>query len=463
MVLFHAGQVVATDDRETVQFYVRLMVILCLSLFLRVFLLASQPASPDDYICGISAINYMENGQLGPTMWNHPGLRNILIYWSMKVFGTGVVGVKCWSVLFGTLSTALVGLVARRIMEKPGPALLAAFFWSVDSLAIDFSRQAINDVYLAFFPLLGIFCSFRYLDTKRILWLLGAGAAFGLGLASKWSVLFQLVATILLFGYEFWRSRNAGFREILPEAFLSFAGLLILPFLVYLLTFIPWFGRGYTLSEWLILQKSMYMETAHHSRYGKPITGDIRAAEWFVRPVTYEEAFYVAPLEGVSEKEPTLEENMVFLHVIANPLVWLLVIPSALYTIYRGVRNRSELLLYLAALFLFTYLPLAITYRPIWLNTALAVIPYALMTVAYMLWSIFWEKWMRRRFLIFYVGAVALISAALFPVEIGKGTRIPYIRDWLVKQYEKSQGSPTHSESKGHPFPIDDSRGEHRR
>ena len=62
------------------------------ALFLNGFQLSRQPVSEDDYYVALSAINYMESGQLGPTMWNHPCLRNILVYYALHMFGTGVLG-----------------------------------------------------------------------------------------------------------------------------------------------------------------------------------------------------------------------------------------------------------------------------------------------------------------------------------------------------------------------------------
>ena len=76
------------------RFAVLLAGITAVGLFLRVWGLSSQPISPDDYDVGLSAINYIENGQFGPTMWNHPGLRNILIYYSMKVLAAVLWGLR---------------------------------------------------------------------------------------------------------------------------------------------------------------------------------------------------------------------------------------------------------------------------------------------------------------------------------------------------------------------------------
>lgn len=405
------------------------------AFLLRVLWLPSQPPSVDDFSVAITAINYVESGQLGPTMWNHPGLRNLLVYWSMELFGSGVVGVKGWCVLFGTLSVPLLALVARRLTGSAPAALTAALLWAVEPLAIDFSRQGINDIYLAFFPLLAIYCALRYDEDGTPGWLVVAGAAFGLGLASKWSALFQMAATGGLLLARLLRDRREPLRAAAARTAFIFCSLVVLPLAVYLLTFYPWFGRGYSLAEWPTLQKAMYRETKLHTGYHKTIHGDHRAWEWFVRPVTYQESFFVRTDAQALTREPTVEENVVLLVAVANPLVWLLVLPAAAWTAWRAFRERNAMLLYLAALFFLSYIPFAATQRPIWVNTAVAVLPYAFMALGYTLWDILGQSLARRRVLAAYLAAVMISTAPLYPLAIGKGLRIPYLRDYLIDKH----------------------------
>lgn len=406
-----------------------------LGFFLRVLWLSSQPPSVDDFSVAITAINYVEAGQLGPTMWNHPGLRNLLVYWSMQLFGSWVVGVKGWSVLFGTLSIPLLAVVTRRLAGSAPAALVAALLWAVEPLAIDFSRQGINDIYLAFFPLLAIWCALRYDEGRTHWWLVASGAAFGLGLASKWSVVFPMAATGGLLLTSLFRERPGATRFAGRLSFLA-CSLVILPLTVYLLTFYSWFGRGYSLAEWPILQKAMYRETKLHTGYHKTIHGDHRAWEWFVKPVTYKETFFVRTDAEEPVGPPSVEENVVLLLAVANPLVWLMVLPTAVWTAWRGIRARDRMLGYMAVLFVISYLPFAVAQRPIWVNTAVAVLPFAFMVLGYALWDILGKSRSRRRGLAVYLAVVLVISAPLYLLAIGKGLRIPYLREQLIRTFQ---------------------------
>lgn len=403
---------------------------------LRVFLVQAQPVSVDDFGVALTAINYTESGQLGPTMWNHPNLCGLLVYGALQLFGTGVVGLKGVSLLFGTLTIPLVGLVARRIMDERA-ALLAALLWVVEPLAIDFSRQAIGDIYLAFFPLLGIYAALRHRETGRTAWLFAAGASFGCGLSTKWSVLFPLFVTFVLVVQSIRQEPREG-RWDRPVAIAHACALLVLlPLTIYLLTFIPWFGRGYDAGDWPDLQRAMYGETTHHTGY-RPLAQDKRdhwAYEWFVRPsVTYEDIYINLP-EGAAGVTDSLEGHLTILLAIANPLVWLLVLPAAFYTAWQGIRRRQGMLCYLAGLFFSAYLPLALTRRPIWANTALSVLPFAFMAVAYFVSSLARKPTVRHRIMVAYAAVVVATTAPLYPLVIGKGGDVPFLKEYLQRNY----------------------------
>ena len=409
-----------------------------LALFLNLFLLSSQPVSEDDFNVAISAINYMESGQLGPTMWNHPCLRNILVYYALRMFGSGVLGVKGASLLLGTLCTPLIGLVARRIFKDDRIALIAALLWACDALVIDFSRQGINDIYLAFFPLAAIYLAYRYRESGNQGWLLGSGVCFGLGLASKWSALFPLLVTFTLLVAAIRKEAEGPATARLARYFHAAVLLLLVPLLVYFLTFAPWFGRGYSLAEWPALQRSMFLETSQHAGYHPKQWDDRdnRAYKWFVMPSVFVDPFMNmdAP-DGGSRDIPSFDKSVTVVLGYANPLVWLLVLPAIFLLIRRAIREREEGAWYLAGLFLVSYLPLVLSPRPIWLNTALSVLPYAVMAVAGLVWTAAQRFKRRQLALTAYLLLVLLVASPLYLLAIGKGTRIPLLNEYLVEQY----------------------------
>jgi 4-amino-4-deoxy-L-arabinose transferase-like glycosyltransferase len=426
-----------TADMSQRQTVWALALITLLALFLNSFQLAGQPVSEDDYFVALSAINYTESGQLGPTMWNHPCLRNIIVYWSLRAFGTGVLGAKGVSLLLGTLCTPLIGLVTQRLFKNYRIALIAALLWACDGLVIDFSRQGINDIYLAFFPLAAIYLYFRFRESGNQVWLLSSGICFGLGLASKWSSLFPQLVTFTLLVVTIHKETNGFLSQRLARYSHAAVLLLLVPLLVYLLTFIPWFSRGYSLAEWPALQRSMYLETSQHVGY-KPKPWDDRdnkAYKWFVVPSVFVDPFMNMDSPENGKTLPKFEDSATVVLGVANPLVWLLVLPAICFVLRRGIRERDEGALYLVGLFLITYLPFVLSPRPIWMNTSLTVLPYAIMAVACFIW------WLAGRFrraqliLTVYLLAVLVVATPLYLLACGNGMRIPVMKEYLAEKY----------------------------
>lgn len=124
--------------------------------------------------------------------WLHPPLAKLFQAASIHLLGNTSFAWRISSALFGIATVALVYVLARQLKLPPGAALLAAFLYSLDGLALGMSRITMNDAHVSFFFLL---CSWLYLRWKeqpshaRALFV---GLAAGLATASKWSGIFTV-------------------------------------------------------------------------------------------------------------------------------------------------------------------------------------------------------------------------------------------------------------------------------
>jgi dolichyl-phosphate-mannose--protein O-mannosyl transferase len=193
---------------------------------------------------------------------------------------------------------------------------------------------------------------------------------------------------------------------------------------VYVLTFLPWFQRGYDLSEWVRLQQSMAAETAQHTGEHNPYLyeNDYRAFLWFIKPVAYVDF----TMEG---------ERAVIFAGISNPLVWLLTLPAMIWVALRAAREKVPDGWLLVALFLATYLPFALTTRPQWAHSALSVLPFCVAAIAWALRM----RWLPGRELWIYLAAVVIVSLPLYLLAIGAGYEIPLLRS-IIEIYRPSYG-----------------------
>jgi dolichyl-phosphate-mannose--protein O-mannosyl transferase len=343
-------------------------------------------------------------------MWHHPKLRDILVFWAVKFFGTNAEGFRFPSIIFGILTIPLTGLVARRLTRSDAAALLATLFMTVDAIHIELSRQAIQEVYMPFFLLLGIYLALRYRDSNNVFLLVFSGVMFGLGLASKWNVAIPLALTLMLLVYLGMKQSGRNAFEKSTELILFIATMVILPLTVYSLTYYPWLlHRGYDLGEWFTTQKIMFAENLVHQGANPDMlqVQDHTPLLWFVRPVGFADFL-------MNGNEPVIVLG------VSNPLVWLLTLPAVGYLMFH-VRKLDWRHLFLLALFWCSYLPFVLSRRLTGANTALTVTPFAFMAVASVIVTLLKEKPHRSYYVSVYIGLVVLIALPLYLLAIGKG------------------------------------------
>jgi len=398
--------VIAVSDRA---FFLLLLALTLLAGGLRVYGLAATPPTSDDFGVVTSAFEFVKRGHYGPTMWQHPKLRDLLTYLSMTSFNGNLMGVKGVSLTLGTLSVPVLGLLARKLFSLNSVALLAAFFMAIDPVHIDFSRQAIQEVQVPFFSLLGILAALYCGPRRHPVPLLISGVLFGLGLAGKWYVMFPLAVTCAALALSSAREPGTTAREKAGELSLLLGTLVLLPATVYLLTYLPWFlHRGYDLADWLAAQRFMLQENLVHQGFNDYLKENSSyPALWFLKPVCWADFILAGgkPIIWIA---------------ISNPFVWMLTLPANIYLLYRG-RGKVWSLLFLSALFWCSYLPLALSGRPIWVNTSFAVTPFAFMIVAFALVS--WAECKRngRRLIVGYLLVILLAAGPLYLLAIGQG------------------------------------------
>ncbi|HEY6009002.1 MAG TPA: phospholipid carrier-dependent glycosyltransferase [Geobacteraceae bacterium] len=389
-------------------------VITLVGLILRVYGIAGQPLLTDEMSVAFSAVNYVENGQFGPTMWYHPNLRNIVVYLMGEGLGYGLFTMRGVSLLTGIMSIPLAGLVLYRLTENRRAAVITSLLLAVEQVHITFSRQAIQEVWTTFFFLAGVFMTLVYRDKERPWQLVAAGIAFGLGMACKFHALFPLVVCLLFCLHSAWRRRS------FSQGAFVVGTLVFIPLTVYLLTYIPWFGRGYGLADWVAMQKALFAYTASHQGNPMDQTIDRAAWQWFLRPLGYANFVFAGGRPYLTVAS-------------SNPLVWLCVIPAALFQLRLAVRQRRDEgedgrgRVFLQALFLASYAPLAVSIRPIWLLSALAVIPFAFMVLALTLEQLSARSVWGKRLVAVYLLAATAGSLYLYPLAIGKGMFFPYL------------------------------------
>ncbi len=327
----------------------------------------------DEGIYVPSAISLGEYGTPDKGNWEHPQLGSLLLLGAIKVFGNNPHGWRIMGVLFGTATVAAVYLVGRRLYPSPsGQApLVAAAILALEPFHAFYSRTIVMEMPATFFFLMFVCFLLDYVQGRRHL-LMPAGIFLGLMMATKGG--YFVTSTLLLAGYALYAARSDG--ERIPIVLTEFTAMLvILPGAVYLLSFAVWFGRGYSLTEFvqMRLDAVYYLRNLSESAfmYGQKAL-DFGGApwEWFLKPLVY--GNHIGAVEGYDR----------FLLEINNPPLRLLVVPSVAFLLYAGVKRRDMHELMAPLLFCSCYLLFIILSRPMFSSSALVLLPCAYLCVA---------------------------------------------------------------------------------
>jgi dolichyl-phosphate-mannose-protein mannosyltransferase len=284
--------------------------------------------------------------------WTHPPLAKLGMVLGMLVFGQNSFGYRIPGALLGVLAVYLIYLIAKKIFDDEGVALLSAAVFSLDGLALVMSRIGMNDSYILFFMLLSLYL---FLKNKNF-W---SALSFGFAIASKWSAIYA----VPIFGIIFLSQKKK-----LKWSYLWF---LLLPFTIYLLSYFDMFLTGHTLKTWWEMQQQMWWYhtglRATHS-YSSP---------WWSWPIL------MRPIYLYTSDEVMGMVSRIY--AFGNPFVFwfgLMSVITSLVVSY--VEKNKKLALIVFSYFIF-FVPWALSPRIMFLYHYLPSIPFMCIATGYIL------------------------------------------------------------------------------
>lgn len=350
--------------------------------------------------------------------WTHPPLAKEGMVLGMRIFGESSLGWRLPGAILGVGSVILIYFIAKEIFEDELLAVLSSAILSLDGLALVMSRIGMNDSYVLFFSLA---CLLAFLK-KRNFW---SAVFFGLALASKWSALWMIP---ILIGVHFVLKRKL-FN-------LSYIFFLILPPLIYLLTYFP-----------LFTNTTIQQEYVTNNNYGKKVdklslanlggkTGiipldmfiDTQKQMWWyhtrlkaTHPYTsmwYTWPFLVRPIYLYTSDETNNSVGRIY--AFGNPIVFWVGVGAVGTCFYLAFKERNKKLGLIVFAYLVFFAPWAMSPRIMFLYHYLPSIPFMAVLIAYIL----------RRYRQFMAGFLIVTCMAFiyfYPHWIG--LRIPSILD----------------------------------
>jgi dolichyl-phosphate-mannose-protein mannosyltransferase len=334
--------------------------------------------------------------------WVHPPLGKWMIAVGELGFGTESFGWRVSSAVTGTATVMLLAFIVHLLFASTIWTFTGGLLLAVENLHFVQSRTAMLDVFVTFWIVLGF--AFLLLDRRWIErrtreheshrgppaplwrpWRFAAGAAFGAGVATKWSGLTAIaVAVVLSFIWEVSRRRRAGVRHPVADAIPAEGFGLVLAFLivstaVYLVSYAGWFAHfGFDLGEWMALQGNIFEYHRNLSTID-PATGEpihpylAQAWKWILlwRPVVY----YADFGEGVRQ----------VIYANGNPAIFwgsILAVPYAAFAWWSKRDWRAGFVVVTVA---GLYLPWMLVQRPQFVFYATPITPFFVLACVYAL------------------------------------------------------------------------------
>jgi len=379
--------------------------LVAVALVARLSTVAAVRVPTGDELAHVPAAHAAAEGRGGAETWLNPPFSYEVLAVSIRALGDGPWGWRLRNVVLGALTPLVLALLA--FAAFPGrrrAGWIAGWLLALDPLHVTISRGTFEEVQAIFFFLVAALGVVLAAEGRRTLLL--AGVALGCAEASKH---YFPVASLVLVAYALAARRD---DAPLPHAVHVLVSLVVVPATVYLGTYLPWFLRGHGLGE----VAALHLDALAAQRRLTPalfVNGELllrsgTAGEWFTALRMF--GSIVEPGAGWSRY-----------HLLGRNLpAWLLVLPAAAAVAVRGVRERDRGDLLVAGLFAAVYLPLLGVSRPIFVHSAAAVIPLALLVLGRAA-DLAWDR--RPRLVAALLACAVAFALYLYPLATNR--RVP--------------------------------------
>ncbi len=331
-------------------------------------LLVGQGMMSDNEIYAWAGWMYI-NG-LSPDKFNfeHPPLAKYLIGLSERAFGSEAL----LGMALGVLTLLVVYFISAKILPLHFAVLPPAFL-ALDRLFLLFSSVSVLEIYSTFFvaTYVLLFVLYRH---SRWLWI-PMGFTIGLAVASKWTGMFAIPALAVLIAIDRDTKSLRALLLSLPVAALTYTS-----------TYAAYFLNGHSLQDFFALQFQIlkFQETLRLGRGTPPpfwlllnfLTGiegpgvlTHVSIDWGARTLNTTSVEYGFSLLGTF-----------------NPLTWPFSLSASVLTIAYARKSHDRVAL-LPALVFFSFLGFT-AYGQVFIWYILPALPFAFMSLSYMLWRI---------------------------------------------------------------------------
>ena len=371
-----------------------------------------------------TALEHIEN--MRPYETTHPPLGKLLIGLGIRLFGMTPFGWRFTGTLFGVLMLPLLYVLVKLLFGSTLVAACGTALFATDFMHLTQTRIATIDTYAVFFILAAYLFLYRWLSLpptagvkEGVFPLFLAGLFFGIGAASKWTVLYAGAGMAVLYALHFlfrWKDRNTeGVPAFWPWAvktvLLSVLFFVIIPLCIYTLSYWPYaVQEGDTSLSGLV--RVMWENQGHMFHYHQGVTTrHPYQSDWWMwlldgRPILY----YM---------EDTAATHTRFAAFLNPLLCWGGLLAVGL-TGRLGWKQKDGKALFIVVGYLAQLVPWIPISRPTFHYHYFPCVPFLVLALCWLL-----DGLLRRdrengfRWVVGLTGGSAILYAAFYPVLIG--------------------------------------------
>jgi len=346
-------------------------------------------------------------------VWNHPPMGVLMISGGILLWGDEPFGWRFSSAVFGAIGILLIYMIAMAMLRDRTMAVLAASLVLVDPLWFVQSRIAMLDIFGAVFSLATLLSLYGFLTSKpdRVApALMRTGLFLGLAFATKWNAAFLAVFIGAVVLYRSWVNVRSA-REVPNESARSILGLhliwvpvslCLVPAVIYLAAYIPFFATGHDWEQFLELQRQTF---AYHSQLKELHTYQSRWWQW---PLALRPVWYSVSYTG---------DTVAHIYANGNALLYWGFLPAVIALSVRLWRESSPALPVLLIGFFGQWLPWALSPRNAFMYYFLPAAPFGAIAVsaaAVLLWR---RGGVWRWLVLIYLAALVAYFVFFYPIH----------------------------------------------
>ena len=286
-----------------------------------------------------------------PYETSHPPLGKVLMSLGVAIFGMTPFGWRFMGVLAGVLMLPAMYILGKQLTKKTSMACTATLLMALDAMHFTQTRIATIDSFPVLFILWSYFFMLRFIQKDlialRIKELLPSlalcGLMMGCGIASKWIGIYAGAGLAVLY---FWACARAFYvhgqriwKRIVTLCLWCIVFFVIVPIVIYLLSYLPYFAYAHYQSFGEYLQLVWNAQTGmfrYHSEPGRGMDHPFYSPWWewptIQRPMYYASAAF----------QPAGTSFSIF--CFGNPAVWLFGLVGVFWVFCRWLSGHRYLL-----------------------------------------------------------------------------------------------------------------------